>query len=512
MRLIARSKRIQFAESRFVRTRTAAPWAFHSSSNRSSASLALTAALLLSFGTLGGCATGPDSAPASTAASAAATESQTIPNLQFERYRLDNGLEVILHRDTRLPLVAVNVWYHVGAINERPGRSGFAHLFEHMMFQASPHVGEDQHFKILQQVGATGTNGTTSFDRTNYYETVPSNALETALWLESDRMGFLLSSLTEESLKNQIDVVKNERRQSTENRAYGLFQEKITQTLYPAPHPYFGNVIGSMTDIGAATVADVQDFFRTYYTPANATLTLAGDIEIAEARSLVGKYFGSLKGRETPQRPAIPAPTLTKPVRIDFPEPVGKLEKLVMVWIGPSAYEADTAALDVLSFVISGIRSSRLDRKVSFEDRIAQSVTAYFYDTASGGQFTIDVTVAPGRTAKEAEAAINEVIAGLRTSPPTEIEVQRAINYIETSTFQRLEGVAARADQLQRYNHYLGDPGKLGWDVERYRAVTPARVTEVLNRYIGEARLVARAIPQPDEKQALAPAGKETSR
>ena len=423
--------------------------------------------------------------------------------MPFERYTLDNGLEVILHQDRRLPLVAVSVWYHVGAINERAGRSGFAHLFEHMMFQASPHVGEDQHFKVLQQVGASAVNGTTDFDRTNYFETVPSNALETALWLESDRMGFLLNSLTEKSLKNQIDVVKNERRQSVENRAYGLMSEKIIQTLYPQPHPYYGDVIGSMADIGAATIDDVQDFFRTYYTPANATLTLAGDFDISAVKALVAKYFGTLKGRPKPAPARPPVPKLEREVRVRFDEPVGKLEKLVMVWMGPSAYETDTAALDVLSHVISGTRSSRLDRKVTFDDRIAQSVTAYFAEYASGGRFTIDVTAAPGRTAAEAEAAVLAVLEDLRKTPPTAEEVQRAVNTTETALVRGLEqlgGMGGRAERLQQYNHYLNDPDRLAWDVARYRNITPAEVSAALDKYLTDARLVVHAIPKGASK------------
>ena len=438
----------------------------------------------------------PASPPPSTEKAA---EAPALPELAFEKYRLDNGLEVILHQERRLPLVAVSVWYHVGAIDEVKGRSGFAHLFEHMMFQSSAHVGEDQHFKVLRQVGATGTNGTTDFDRTNYFETVPSNALETALWLESDRMGFLLNTLSEQSLKNQIEVVKNERRQSVENRAYGLMREKITKTLYPEPHPYHGDIIGSMKDIGAATLADVREFFRTYYTPANATLTLAGDFELKKAKALVKKYFGSLKGRPAPERPNIPAPKLKGEQRIDFEEPVGKLEKLVMVWMGPSAYGEDTATLDVLAHVISGTRSSRLDRKVSFEDRIAQSVTAYFQETASGGRFVVDITAAPGRTAKEAEAAVNAVLADLKTHPPTQAEVRRALNTTETGLMRGLEqlgGFGGRAELFQRYNQFLGDPGKLAWDVARYRKVTPDAVRKAFDRYLGDDRLVVHAVPK----------------
>ncbi|MEM7676312.1 MAG: pitrilysin family protein, partial [Myxococcota bacterium] len=315
------------------------------------------------------------------------------------------------------------------------------------------------------------------------------------LWLESDRMGFLLTTLTQQSLSNQIDVVKNERRQSVENRAYGLMSEKITQTLYPAPHPYHGDIIGSMDDIGAASITDVQEFFRTYYTPANATLTLAGDFEIAETKALIAKYFGTLKGKPAPPRPKVSTPSLTGETRIEFPEPIGQLQKLKMVWIGPSAYQPDTATLDVLAHVVSGTRSSRLDRKVSFEDRIAQSVTAYFSEYAAGGRFVIDITAAPGRTAAEAEAAVKGVLADLRKNPPTAAEVERAINTTETALIGGLQRMGARADFLQQFNHYLGDPGRLGWNIRRYRNVTPAAVGAAIERYLGDDRLVVHAIP-----------------
>lgn len=428
------------------------------------------------------------------------------PTLAFERYRLDNGLEVILHQDRRLPLAAVSVWYHVGAINEQKGRSGFAHLFEHMMFQASPHVPEDHFFKILQQVGATGVNGTTGFDRTNYFATVPSNELETVLWLESDRMGFLLSSVTEQSLKNQIDVVQNERRQSVENAPYGLMRELIVKTLYPEPHPYFGSVIGSMEDIAAATLGDVQEFFRTYYTPANATLVLAGDFEVDAAKKLVERYFGTLKGRPAPARAELPAPALDKELFIRFDEPVARLPKLSMVWMGPSAFQPDTAELDLLAHVISGTRSSRLDKRVTFDDLIAQSVTAHFSEHTSGGQFQIDLVVRPGRTLEEAQAAVEEVLADLRKNPPNQAELARAKNTFETQLLeglQQLGGFSGRAERLQFYNHYLRDPGRLAWDVERYRRVTTEDLSRVLDRYLGSERLIVHGVPAAQ----AAPAG-----
>jgi len=428
-----------------------------------------------------------------------ATPSDAVGRLPVESFGLDNGLTVLLHQDRRLPLVAVSVWYDVGGLHEVKGRSGFAHLFEHMMFQGSAHIGEDQHFKILQQIGGTQMNGTTDFDRTNYFETVPSHELETALWLESDRMGFLLPSVTKESLKNQIDVVQNERRQSVVNRPYGLMMETVTQTLYPQPHPYYGDVIGSMDDIAAATLEDVHEFFKTYYTPANATLVLAGDFDVAEAKALVTKYFGPLKGKSRPKPVQIPAPSLAKDLRIDFVEKVGRLAKVHMAWMGPSAYEADAAALDLLSHVISGTRSARLDKKVSHDDLIAQSVTAYSQAYRSGGHFHIDLTVRPGRTAEQAEAAINEVLADLLKNPPTQAELQRAKNANESHVIrglERLGGFGGRAERLQQYNHYLGDANKLDWDMQRYRDVTLDDLNRVLRTYLGAARLVVHAQPE----------------
>lgn len=435
--------------------------------------------------------------PKDGAAPAPAQSAET-PTLPYEQMVLDNGLKVLLHQDRRLPLVAVSVWYDVGGLHEKEGRSGFAHLFEHMMFQGSAHIGEDQHFKILQSIGGTQMNGTTDFDRTNYFETVPSNELETALWLESDRMGFLLPSVTKKSLQNQIDVVQNERRQSVVNRPYGLMMEKITKTLYPKPHPYHGDVIGSMEDIASATLEDVKDFFRTYYTPANATLVLAGDFEIAEAKALVKKYFAPLTGRPEPAPVKIPAPELKEDVRIDFPEKIGKLAKVHMAWMGPSAFEPDSAALDLLSHVISGTRSARLDKRVSHDDLIAQSVTAYFQEYRSGGHFHIDLTVRPGRTPEEAEKAIDEVLADLRKNPPTQEELTRAKNAHESRLvrgLERLGGFGGRAERLQLYNHYLGDPGKLAWDLERYRSVTLEDLTRVMQTYLGAPRLVVHANP-----------------
>ncbi len=422
--------------------------------------------------------------------------------IPFERYTLDNGLTVILHRDNRLPLVAVSVWYDVGALHERKGRAGFAHLFEHMMFQGSPDVGVDQHFPILESIGATSVNGTTEYDRTNYFETVPSNELEKALWLESDRMGFLLVSLTQPSLDNQIQVVQNERRQSIENRPYGLMNEKIIQSIYPPDHPYYGNVIGSLEEIQAATLADVQDFFRTYYTPANATLTIAGDIDPPAAKALVQKYFGTLTGRPKPPKVEVAPPTIAAERVVDFEEPVARLSKISEVWMGPSAFHDDTAALDLLAHVISGTRSSRLDKRVSHDDLIAESVTAYFQETKSGGMFQIDLVVRPDRTLEEAQKAIDEVLADLAKNPPTAAELERAENAQLTKLIRGLEtlgGFGGRAERLQLYNNFFGDPGRLAWDLDRYRKVTLADLDRVRAKYLTTNRLIMRAAPKQKE-------------
>lgn len=437
--------------------------------------------------------------PEALAKAPPAQRSQDEPTLPFEKYQLPNGLTVILHRDDRLPLAAVSVWYDVGALDERAGRSGFAHLFEHMMFQGSPHVGEDMHFRRLQEIGATAINGTTDFDRTNYFETVPSNQLELALWLESDRMGYLLDALTKKSLDNQIEVVKNERRQSVENAPYGLMEETIVKSIYPAEHPYYGNIIGSMADISAATLDDVRDFFKTYYSPANATLTIAGDIAIPETKALIEKYFGPLKGRPKPPKVTAPPPVIPAEKIIHFDEPVANLSKIAMVWVGPPLMSADTAALDLAAHAISGVRSSRLDKAVTYDKLIAESVTARFEEHEAGSLFSIEMVVRPDHTLDEARAAIDAVLADFKKHPPTAAEVSRALNAEETGLLASLEvlgGFSGRAERLQYYNLFLGDPGKLQWDIERYRRVVPKDVARVMNRYLNDKRLIVLATPK----------------
>src|SRR6186713_1940207 len=292
------------------------------------------------------------------AARESGSASSDIPKIAFEKYKLPNGLDVILSRDARVPMVAVNLWYHVGPANEEPGRTGFAHLFEHMMFQCSKHVPCDQHFQLLEAAGASDINGTTDYDRTNCFETLPSNQLELALWLESDRMGYLLDKIDQAALANQQDVVRNERRQSVENQPYGMAEEALVQLLYPAGHPYYGNVIGSHEDIQAVKLEDVQNFFKQYYAPNNASLAIVGDIDVAATKALVQKYFSALKRGAPVPKISATTPKITAERRKVVPSRV-ELPRVYMAWISPSFYKPGDADADITATMLGGGRSSR---------------------------------------------------------------------------------------------------------------------------------------------------------
>ena len=428
-----------------------------------------------------------------------------IPKLNVEKYTLPNGLEVILSEDHRVPLVGVDVWYHVGPAHEAPGRTGFAHLFEHMMFQGSKHIESDAHFRLLAGGGATGVNGTTNFDRTNYFETMPSNQLELALWLESDRMGYLLETVDQAKLSNQQDVVRNERRQSYENRPYGIVEEAMFQALFPKGHPYHGVVIGSHADIQAAKLDDVREFFRQYYAPNNATIAIAGDIDKAATKKLIEKYFGTLK-----RGPAVPpvkvqTPVITAERRIVVEDRV-ELPRIYVAWITPPFFKDGDADADIASSVLGQGRVSRLYKKLVYEKQIAQNVTSYQYSTMLGSVFGIEATARPGHTVQELETVINEEIEALRAKGPTAAEVDRARNVLETQIFNGLQlvgGFGGVADQLNLYNHYLGTPDYLAQDIVRRRKVTPETVRQFAQRYLGpNARVVVHGIPG---KQNLPP-------
>ncbi|HVZ23733.1 MAG TPA: pitrilysin family protein [Vicinamibacterales bacterium] len=442
----------------------------------------------------------------------AAARGASDPHLQFQTFTLPNGLQVILSPDHRLPMVAVDIWYHVGPAYERPGRTGFAHLFEHMMFQCSKHVPCDSWFKLLESAGASDINGTTGFDRTNYFETLPSNQLELALWMESDRMGYLLDKLDQASLSNQQDVVRNERRQTHENTPYGPAEETFVQTLYPAPHPYHAVIIGSHEDIQAAKLEDVKSFFKQYYTPNNASLVIVGDIDPAKTKTLVQKYFGTLK-----RGPAVP------PIQATTAKIAGEQRKTVAVhaelprvymgWMTPAIFKPGDAAADVTASILGGGRSSRLYKKLVYDLQIAQDVSAGQDSLMLGSYFEIDATARPGHTAAELEKAIDAELAALRTSPPSQDEVERARNGFETRTISGLQRLGGVADLLNTYNHYLHTPDYLEKDLARYRVLTPQSVLTFAKTYLQpNARVVIDAepgTPQIDPGPPPSPATKE---
>jgi zinc protease len=420
-----------------------------------------------------------------------------VPALPYEKYTLPNGLEVILYENHKLPLVAVDLWYHVGPVNEMAGRTGFAHLFEHMMFEGSEHVGEKAHFKYLEGAGATDINGTTNYDRTNYFETLPSNQLELALWLESDRMGFLLETLDRAKLTNQRDVVRNERRQG-EGTPYDLADEAVGHLLFPKTHPYYGNVIGSHADIEAARLNDVRDFFQHYYTPNNASVAIAGDFDRAKVKALVDKYFGPIPRGPEVEKPAVVTPPIQGERRATVTDTV-QLARVSMAWLTPEAFKPGDAEADFFMRVLGGGKTSRLYRKLVYEQQIAQSVECGNEALTVTSMANCDVTARPGVKPEDLEAAIDKEIALLREKGPTQAELDGARTEYLTAKIrglQRLGGFGGVADMMDRYNQYLGDPGYLPKDIARYQAVTTGSVREIGQKVFGkDQRVVVYAVP-----------------
>jgi zinc protease len=444
--------------------------------------------LFVSIITLFVCASGAWPPPAAAPA----------PQIKFEKYTLKNGLEVILSEDHRLPLVAVDLWYHVGPANERPGRTGFAHLFEHMMFEGSQHVASKEHDRYLEAAGASDINGTTDFDRTNYFETLPSNQLELALWLESDRMGYLLGKIDQERLANQRDVVRNERRQSVENTPYGLVEEELYHQLFPKNHPYYAEVIGSHRDIEAARLDDVREFFRQYYTPNNASLTVTGDIDPAQAKTWVEKYFGSIpSGPPVPKITAVP-PQITAEKRSKVTDQV-ELPRIYMGWIMPSIFQPGDAESDLLGQILGSGKASRLYKALVYNKQIAQDVSIQNQNLLLGSVFELQVTAKPGVKPEDLEKAIDQELEKLRSEGPTQAELDRARNLIETrmiTGLERLGGFGGLADRLNQYNQFLHDPGYLPKDLERYNRVTVQDVKRIANEKLKtSARAVVYGLP-----------------
>jgi zinc protease len=436
--------------------------------------------------------------PGSDAALASAASAFEIP---FEKYELANGLEVILHRDPSLPKVAVNLWYHVGPANEPQGRSGFAHLFEHLMFEGSKYVGKDFDV-LLESAGGTNMNGTTSFDRTNYFETVPSEQLELALWLESDRMGYMIDTLTEERLEVQRGVVLNERRQSYENRPYGPSELALYDRFFPEGHPYHGNVIGKIADLERATMDDVRAFFAAYYAPSNATLALAGDIDIESAKGLIERYFGTLAARPRPARREFQTAPLAASDRLIVEEPVS-LAKVSFAWIAPPAFSADEAAIELGTHVLGSGKASRLYRDLVVTG-LAASVNTWLDDNQLASVVGIDAMVSSGVPVEKVERAIEQTLSRLAAEGPSGAELARAKKGIFVDLASSLQllnsggGEGGRAGVLQQLNHYLGDPGRLPAEMQHLGGVPAGEVQNAVRKYMPlDRRLTVVTLPKP---------------
>ncbi len=430
------------------------------------------------------------------------------PQVPYQKYVLSNGLTLILHEDHSIPIVAVNLWYHVGSKNERPGRTGFAHLFEHMMFQGSEHHNTD-FFMALDAIGSTDRNGTTNNDRTNYFENVPTSALEQALWLEADRMGWLLPAMTEERLQNQIEVVKNERRQGVDNQPYGTVDERMYAALFPSHHPYSWDVIGYMEDLTAATKKDVEDFFKTYYGPNNCTLALAGDIEPAKAKALVEKYFGAIPPVPPVYRREVWIPELTEEIRLQMEDRV-PLPRLYIAWHAPASFTEGEPELEVLSNVLSSGKTSRLYKRLVYDLQLAQDVNTFVDTREIGSLFYVVVTAKEGHTLDEIEPLVKEEIDKVCHSAPSAAEVDASRTEILSGMvrgLQRIGGFGGVSDRLAMYNTYTSDPGYIEKDFARYEKVTPKSVQATAQRWLHQGRVVMSVNPYPAPKATAEVAG-----
>ena len=458
-------------------------------------SLLLTGVLALAF-------TGPQMLARTQVDRPAAAPSASVPKIVFEKHTLPNGLQVILHVDRKLPVVHVNQWFHVGSKNERPGRSGFAHLFEHMMFQGSKNASKE-YFAYAEMAGANvregGVNGTTNHDRTNYFATVPAGNLENVLWFESDRLATLLDALTVEKLNNQRDVVRNERRQGLENTPYGRWFKLIPENLYPYRHPYANDVIGIHEDLTAATVEDVKEFFRTYYTPNNLSLVIAGDFDPAEAKRLVEKYFGNIPAGPALDRPAKDSPKLDGEKVIEVKDRVPQ-ERTYFAWHTPAYFDPGDAELDLVATILTDGLSARLNKALIYDRQLASDVVAFQQSQPLASSFIVWVTARPGSDLTQIERVVTEEIERLAKTGPTGEELTRArtkweFNFV--TGLERIGGFGGKADMLNQYNTYLGSPDRFEADFARYRSATAASVQNVVNSYLNTRnRLLVRFRPE----------------
>jgi predicted Zn-dependent peptidase len=419
-----------------------------------------------------------------------------LPPIKYTQFFLPNGLRVILHEDHSTPIVGVNLWYHVGSKNETPGRTGFAHLFEHMMFQGFKGYDLD-YVPVIQEVGGA-INGSTTQDRTNYWELLPSNFLETAIFMEAGRMKGLLEAMTQTKLDNQRDVVKNEKRQRIDNQPYGQATYKITESMYPEGYPYHWSVIGSMEDLSAASLDDVKAFFRRYYVPNNASLVVSGDFDPKEARALVEKYFGPIPKGEEITRPQAAEPHLDREIREQIDDRV-QLSRVYMCWHGVPQFSKDEAALDTLSSILGSGKSSRLFKALVYDKQVAQSAVAFDGTNEIAGLFQIVATPKPGHTLEEIEQAIDAEISKLKAEPPSPDEMERAYNAREAGFIYGLQtvgGFGGKDDQLNNYATFLGNPGYFEQDLARYRKVTAADVQRVARQYLTDKRYILSVVPR----------------
>jgi zinc protease len=423
--------------------------------------------------------------------------------IPYTKTTLGNGLDVIVHEDHQLPMVAVNIWYHVGSKNERPGRTGFAHLFEHLMFEGSAHH-DSGFFEPLQRAGGL-LNGSTNTDRTNYWEVVPTGALDLALWMESDRMGHLLPALTEEKFVNQRDVVLNERRQNYENRPYGLAGVALSAALFPPDHPYHWITIGDPDDLRAATLDDVRTFFQTYYHPGNASLTLAGDVETDRALALAEHYFGEVP--RGPARPPVVTPPLATASRSLLLEDRVELPRLYLGWHSPAMFAADDAELDLAADVLAHGKTSRLYRHLVYERRVATDVTAYQHSREISGLFQVACTAAAGIALPVLDQAVTEAVQRLAEEGPTADELARAEAQTEAQFVYRLQtvgGFGGKSDQLNAYNVFKGNPGYFDADLTRYQSVTGPGMAAAVGRWlVGQPRVALSVVPRGARALAL---------
>ena len=440
------------------------------------------------------------------------TFAQSLPTINVKEYKLKNGLTVVMHQDHSTPIVAVNMFYHVGSKNEAPGRTGFAHLFEHMMFQGSGNYIDG--WRAVDEMGGS-VNGTTDQDRTFYYETIPTNMLERTLYMEADRMGNLLAAMDQAKLDNQRDVVKNERRQRVDNVPYGAMSEMQLEVMYPEGHPYRWDVIGSMADLSAASIDDIKSFFRTYYVPNNTVMAISGDFNEKQTMAWIETYFGKIKAGKPIVRPNVPEPQLSSVIRKSYEDPFANASRISLSWASIPQYAPDEAPLDILASVLSNGRGSRLQSNLLYKNELVANVQASNNTSEIAGLFQISATARSGKTLDEIESAINTELERIKKDGPTPDEITRSITQREAQAIYGLQTVFGKGSALANYAGYLGQPNYFQANLDRYRKVTADDVKRVANKYLGANHLVLTAVPPktpPAPAKTDKPASTETKK